>query len=176
MRPRIKHSFLSSRTNLSQSQPNTIQNDQRGFTLIELLLIIAIVGTLVAVAVPNYVTILNKSRINQAIADIAVNGIKLSNYLIDYGSLPETLEEAGCNALHDPWGRPLQYLMILGKTKGEVKGKWRKDRFMVPINSDFDLYSCGLDGESVAPLTGKPSHDDIIRASNGDYIGLASKY
>ena len=54
--------------------------------------------------------------------------------------------------------------------------KPRKDRFLVPINSDYDLYSKGADGESVAPLTAAKSQDDIVRANDGEYLGLASRY
>jgi general secretion pathway protein G len=54
--------------------------------------------------------------------------------------------------------------------------KPRKDRFLVPINSDYDLYSMGPDGESVEPLTAAKSHDDIIRASNGAYVGVAENF
>ncbi len=52
----------------------------------------------------------------------------------------------------------------------------RKDRFLVPINSDYDLYSKGKDGESKAPLSPKVSHDDIIRANDGAFVGLASEF
>jgi general secretion pathway protein G len=52
----------------------------------------------------------------------------------------------------------------------------RKDRFLVPINSDFDLYSMGKDRETVAPLTAKKSHDDIVRANDGAFVGLASEF
>jgi len=101
--------------------------------------------------------------------------------------------------LLDPWGRRYQYLRLAnpsdngngngngnGKGKGKGKGKDpkepkeqakpRKDNFLVPINSDFDLYSMGPDGKSVAPLTAKHSRDDIIRANNGGYFGPASEY
>ena len=52
----------------------------------------------------------------------------------------------------------------------------RKDRFLVPINTDFDLYSMGKDGESVPALTAAKSRDDVVRAANGAFIGLASKF
>jgi general secretion pathway protein G len=52
----------------------------------------------------------------------------------------------------------------------------RKDRFLVPINSDYDLYSMGKDGKSSSPLTSKNGRDDIIRANDGAFIGLASDY
>ncbi|MEE8148540.1 MAG: hypothetical protein V3T24_13110, partial [Longimicrobiales bacterium] len=49
----------------------------------------------------------------------------------------------------------------------------RKDKFLVPINSDFDLYSLGSDGKSTPPLGAKASKDDIIRANDGSYMGIA---
>lgn len=62
-----------------------------------------------------------------------------------------------------------------GPPCGGVGGA-RKDRFLVPINSDFDLYSMGKDGQSVAPLTAQKSHDDVIRASDGAFYGLAAYF
>ena len=57
-----------------------------------------------------------------------------------------------------------------------VMGQARKDRFLVPLNSDYDLYSAGKDGESAPPLGAAQSRDDVVRANNGAYIGLASGY
>ena len=62
------------------------------------------------------------------------------------------------------------------KVTGGGVGQMRKDRFKVPINSDFDLYSMGPDGKSATPLTSKNSYDDIIRGSDGAYFGVASGY
>ena len=56
------------------------------------------------------------------------------------------------------------------------KGGARKDRHLHPISSDFDLYSMGKDGDSVKPLTAQKSHDDVIRASDGGYYGLAKNF
>jgi len=52
----------------------------------------------------------------------------------------------------------------------------RRDHNLVPINSDFDLYSMGPDGQSVKPLTGGVSRDDIVRANDGAFVGKASTY
>jgi general secretion pathway protein G len=46
----------------------------------------------------------------------------------------------------------------------------------VPLNSTFDLYSKGRDGQSQPPLTATASQDDIVRATDGNYVGLASRY
>ena len=56
------------------------------------------------------------------------------------------------------------------------KGKLRKDKFLVPLNSDYDLYSMGPDGKSVPPLTAKASRDDILRANDGEFFGPAHLY
>jgi general secretion pathway protein G len=60
--------------------------------------------------------------------------------------------------------------------KGESKGKPRKDRFLVPINTDFDLYSMGKDGRSEQNLDAHYSRDDIVRANDGLFVGLAIEY
>lgn len=153
---------------------------KKAFTLIEVLLIVAILGTLLALVIPGYTNLLEKARVNQAISDIVKISRDLDEFLQDNYTLPETLtdliQETKPLNLIDPWGNPYQYLVILGKKKSEVQGMWRKDRFLVPINSDYDLYSTGKDGESIPPLTAQPSWDDIVRANDGSFIGLAHKY
>lgn len=55
-------------------------------------------------------------------------------------------------------------------------GGARKDRNLTPINTKYDLCSSGKDGKSKPPLTAKDSHDDIIYANDGGYIGMASDF
>ena len=85
--------------------------------------------------------------------------------------LPTTLAEAGLGGT-DPWGRPYVYLRIAGARRAQV----RKDADLAPINTDFDLYSMGADGETAAPLDAEKSRDDVVRADDGNYIGLAINY
>lgn len=140
-------------------------------TLIELLLVIAIIATLAAIAVPTYATYIERTKKTRAIADIRT----LQNELMAYeteGNLPASLADIGRANLKDPWGNPYQYQNFALVPKGH----WRKDRFMVPINTTFDLWSMGPDGKSIPPLTAKPSRDDIVRANDGGYIGPADSY
>ena len=147
---------------------------RRGYTFIELLIVLAIVGTLIAIAASLYQDVRYKAQVIRAVADISTLQKEILIYGVSNdGRLPNTLADIGRGTLLDPWGTPYQYLNI---ATAQGQGQMRKDRFLVPINSDFDLYSNGRDGQSVSPLTAKVSQDDIIRANNGGYIGLASEY
>jgi general secretion pathway protein G len=73
----------------------------------------------------------------------------------------------------DPWGNPYQYLRIDESTS---KGEKRKDKFLNPVNSDYDLYSMGKDGATALPFTSARGRDDIVRANNGQFLGLAEEY
>ena len=148
----------------------------KAMTLIELLLVVAIVGTLMAVGVPIFTNALYKAKVSQAISKVALMGQKIDDYVVDNGRLPVDLSEIGDTGATDPWGNPYEYLAIFGLDKIEIEGKWRKDRFLIPLNTDFDLFSMGQDGVSSAPLTAGASHDDIVRANNGGFVGLAHKY
>jgi general secretion pathway protein G len=89
------------------------------------------------------------------------------------GRYPDSLEEVFGEVPLDEWGNPYQYLNM-AKAKGN--GKKRKDKNLVPINSDYDLYSMGPDGKTSSPLTASVSQDDIVRGRNGIFVGLATEY
>jgi len=144
-----------------------------GFTLVELLVVIAILGTISSIAIPGYKNYIEKARIVTAIAEIGILQKEIAGYEAANEVLPNTLNDIGRGNLLDPWVNPYQYLNF-ANVKG--KGKMRKDHFLVPLNSTYDLYSMGKDGLSKTPLTANASHDDIIRANNGTYIGIASEY
>jgi general secretion pathway protein G len=44
------------------------------------------------------------------------------------------------------------------------------------VNTDFDLYSVGKDGLTVTAFTAKSARDDVVRANDGRYVGLAENY
>ena len=154
----------------------TTRTPDGGFTLLETLIVCAIVATLVAIAVPSYTDLLSKLKRDQATEDIRSIEKDIMLFLATNGRLPETLDEAGIN-LTDPWGNPYQYIPIQGKPlSGNGKVTPRKDKFLHPLNSDYDLWSMGPDGKTAIPLTAKASHDDIIRAGDGSYLGKAEDY
>jgi general secretion pathway protein G len=145
-------------------------------TLVEVLIVVAMVGTLAAIGVPAYNNYIDKTRNSQAIEDIRFIEAAIKMYLTDRGVLPDTLNQVSAAQRLDPWGNPYRYYRIIGRSHGEINGQARKDRMNVPINSDFDLYSMGKDRRSQQPCTSHYGRDDIIRANDGAFVGLASEY
>jgi len=147
---------------------------RRGFTIIELLTVLTIVGILVTMATVKYQVVLRQAKIARAIGDIKAIQTDLQAIEASDAPLPATLDIIGRGYMRDPWNNPYQYNPFPPGKK--VPNGARRDRFLVPINSTFDLYSMGEDGQTVAPLNAQKSKDDIIRANDGGFIGLAAKY
>jgi general secretion pathway protein G len=148
-----------------------------GFTLIELLTVVAIIGTLAGIAIPTYSDFIEKAKIAKAIAEISILQKEIAAYEGEESDnfLPNTLNDIGRGNLLDPWGNAYQYLNFATIAGGGVGGK-RMDQFTKPLNTDYDLYSMGKDGETQQNLTGKKAHDDIVRGNDGRFIGLAWQY
>ena len=143
------------------------------FTLIELLIAVAIVAVIATIALPSYSSHVDRSKVTQAQSDIVEIERVIAQFSADNQSLPNALSDLGKGEFLDPWGNPYQYLN-LGDSK--AKGKARQNASLVPINSDYDLYSLGQDGQSVLPLTARPSQDDVVRGRDGVFVGLAAEF
>lgn len=62
-----------------------------GFTLIELLIVMAIIGTLLSIAVPRYFHSLARARETVLLQDLAILREALDKYYADRGVYPESL-------------------------------------------------------------------------------------
>ena len=150
-----------------------IDSNQAGFTLIEILIASGILAVIASIAVVGYRGYIETTKVNITIDQLAEMSIALTDYGQDNGKFPDSLAVIGLDTMLDPWGNPYQYLNIAADPGN---GKVRKDHNLVPLNTDYDLYSMGPDSKSVSALTAKASRDDIIRANNGSYVGTAASY
>lgn len=153
--------------------PSGARGGSWGWTLIELLLACAILGVLMAILTGAYGGSREKRRVVQAIVDIRTIEAEIESYALAARRPPASLAEIGWDRQLDPWGRPYRYLRFEGVAWA---GQARVDRFDVPINSTYDLYSVGPDGTSALSLQLPESWDDVIRANDGAYVGLASRF
>jgi general secretion pathway protein G len=148
-----------------------IRHPQNGFTIVELLVTIAIMGIVSSISVTLYKDYTAGADVNRAISEIRMIDLLIKDYRLTTRRLPPNLAAIGVE-YPDPWGNDYEYLDISTANLGQV----RKDHNLVPINTDFDLYSMGPDGASVSALTAQSSRDDVIRANNGRYVGTAEGY
>jgi len=146
----------------------------QGFTLVEVLVAATVVAALLAIALPKFASYRLQAQIAQAVSDLRSVDLAIQIYRRQNNTLPNNLSNLGIPITPDPWGRPYEYLKIEGDPIALTNAK--KDLFHVPINSDFDLYSKGVDGATSSIIVLPASQDDIIRANKGGYVGLASDY
>lgn len=67
---------------------NTMNNETKGFTLIELLIVIAIIGIVAAIAIPNLLSALQKGKLKATMGDIRSVGVAVESYITDNSMAP----------------------------------------------------------------------------------------
>ncbi len=105
MSAKTRQSLL--RAKLSQQ----ILSKAKGFTLIELLVVIVIVGVLSAVAIPQFLNQVRRSRTAEAQAALTAVGRASEAYRLDNTQYPDNYERiefgaAGDKYMNDPWSAP----------------------------------------------------------------------
>jgi general secretion pathway protein G len=134
---------------------------------------IGIAALIAAIGFPSYISYKQRAYVAAATVGIMTIATAINRYNTANNSPPPDLATIGFDTLLDPWGRPYVYLSFTGLNGN---GQMRKDKNLVPLNTQYDLYSLGADGQSRPPLTVPVSKDDVILANDGNYIGLASNY
>lgn len=136
--------------------------DSGGLTFVEVLVCLIIVGLLSLIAIPSYSNFRDKAHNSRCVAEIRDLETTIAATVADTSTYP-TVAQLGLDTRRDPWG----HFYVYGAPD-------RKDFDF--INTDYDLYSKGRDGLSGQRITLDESHDDIIRANDGAFLGLVGIY
>lgn len=161
---------------LKLQMPACNRQRQAAFTLVELMIALVILVTLTAIAVPSYQSHIQKAKQSQAVKEIAEISMVIERFHTLNSTYPANLAALGAEVpAADPWGHAYGYLAI-DVSPPPANGAIRKDKNLNPLNSDYDLYSKGPDGQTQKQLTAAKARDDIVRAGNGGFIGLASEH
>jgi len=145
----------------------------KAFTVIEFAVVLLIVALFYFALAPAILAMVDKVQSKTTIDEITDMQGDIDDFFEENGFFPDSLDEIYDPVPLDPWGNPFQYL---NHDTSPGQGAWRKDKNLVPINSDYDLYSMGPDGKTASPLTAAISYDDIIRGRDGAFAGLAIDY
>ena len=147
----------------------------KGFGLLDIMLSLIVLALLAALAVPVYGQFVSQSRISTAIEDIDSLARRIATYrAANNGAMPLSLSSLPGSVPLDPWGNAYRYAPVSDFSNSTDIA--RKNSSLAPLNTDFDLYSLGADGMSSVSLRAASSRDDVVRASNGVFIGLGEEY
>lgn len=89
-----------------------LRTAQKGFTLIELMIVVAIIGIIASIALPNYLDYIKKGHAAEATATLADARIQMEQCFQDTRSY----SDAACAAFCTPTGQYFNYSCSVGPT------------------------------------------------------------
>lgn len=134
---------------------------QKGFTLIELLIVVAIIGIIAAIAIPNLLNALNRGRQKRTMADIRSIGTAIESYQVDNNFYPNAATAAALRTLVEP-----TYIKRVPPNDG-----WNRAMNIFSTAQDYTIYSTGRNGGGVPNSNGQTtSFDAAIAFSDGSFV------
>jgi general secretion pathway protein G len=136
---------------------------QSGFSIIELLIVVAVIGIIVAIAIPNLISAINRSRQSRTVADIRMISEGIEAYQNDHSFYP-VVENGTVQVLDDD-------LEVYIRKYNELDG-WGEPIFYESDGMHYTVISFGWDGHSTLPYVPGPtaSFDADIVFADGSFL------
>ena len=135
--------------------------NSKGFTLIELLIVVAIIGIIAAIAIPNLLNAIDRGKQKRTMADIRSVGTAIETYSIDNNDYPVAATMATLAPLIEP-----TYMRTAPTTDG-----WSNVFTVTSVVGEYTVCSTGKAGTSSCTSTGATNtFDDAITFVNGQFV------
>ena len=148
-----------------------ILKTNKGFTLIELMIVVAIIGILAAIAVPNFQNYQAKARQSEAKISLGTVHSQEISFNAEYGKYTNSLDALGYVSSADTTGTGTGFSLLSGALKNASVGNryytvgWAGDAFSgVPSGITptvrYFIKNGGLAGECIVIASGKSAIGD----------------
>ncbi len=134
-----------------------MQKEQQGFTLIELMMVVAIIGTLAALAIPAYQDYTIRAQISEGLTLAAGAQTAVSEYYMERGAWPKKNKDAGLADKKDITGK---YTKEIEVKDNVIEIKYGNDAHQTIVNRKIKLTAddnAGSIGWTCAPAGGGPN-------------------
>ena len=121
-----------------------LKRNSRGFTLIELLIVVAIIGIIAAIAIPNLLNAIDRGKQKRTMADLRSIGTAVESYAVDNNVYPT----ANSAAALIPSVQPI-YIKSMPAADG-----WSNTFAVTSATNTYTLSSLGKDGTANTCATG----------------------
>jgi len=119
-----------------------MRGNTKGFTLIELMIVIAIIGILAAIAIPNFISYRNKSFCSRTESD----GATIAAAIADYFAIPSNVNLPSIDLLNNGQG-----VTLSGDNTGVITGTANSAITIVVVDSSA---RCPADYQAGQPADG----------------------
>jgi type II secretion system protein G len=156
-----------------------MKRNRKGFTLIELLIVVAIIGIIVAIAIPNLLNAIQRAKQRRSMGDIRSTATAVEAYAVDFNRYPPAAAVAFPTGLTYPSatvGNMSTYISPTYIRVTPLTDGWNS-WFLYTADGNgqaYALVSAGRNGTTTAPVAGDPAqttdfNSDIVYV-NGQFI------
>ena len=156
-----------------------MKRNQKGFTLIELLIVVAIIGIIVAIAIPNLLNAIQRAKQKRTMGDMRSAGTAAEAYAVDFNHYPAaagytlpsnltiktTTFDSGTASSFNTQVTPT-YIRVLPLSDG-----WQSYFYWESKGTSYGIRSCGKNGATDTDTGGETTdfNNDIIFV-NGQFL------